>query len=1268
MSRAVAVVALLAAAGAAAWFLTRPPAPGGPVALEGAGADEGGGGAPAPGELAAGPASVRTGSRVRAPKSSGAAVLTGVVRRGGVGVAARVAVHYLSSADANPFSRRGAGFFQRLVAAPPTDEDAAARTRSGEDGRYTVEGLGDGTYEVRAEVEDGARGSGRAVVPLDGARVECNVDVVGGDERLSGRVVRSDGSPWTGIVLVEAGATGRGMPGILGAAVPTRTDAAGAFEAKGFAPGEVTVTAIEPGAFRVASAPVRLPRAEPFVLTIDAALVSIAGHVVAADGGQPIAGATVTAGGQSGGYGMYLAQQTTGADGAFALKVPAGDRSGVMVTAEGFAPLMKQGQEVKAGEPLDLRLVRSAKLVGRITRASDGQPVAGATVRATSLDDRGMSMPPEPATTGADGAYVLPDAPSGDVMVLAQAPGLVTKGAAEVKGSGYNPLAVTVKPGETTTVDLALVAAAKASGTVTDSAGAPVAGAVVTAVRAVGDDFRRRGFGSDSDAPRAVSAADGSFALDVLMPGAGYTFTAECAGFAICRSEVVTATETAPAVVKLQFAAVRMADVTVLDDASGTPVAGARIVAYASRGGGSRNPANAVTGADGHARLGPLEPGEMRLNVQADDYLRDFEGSKLADGELSVVLRLKRGLVLAGKVTMPDGSPAVGAGVQIEMSGNGRGWVPPVTTGADGAFRFRGVAAGTASVTATLTQGGKKFSVTSNVAAGSEDATLALVEGASAPTATKGAVSVHVLAPDGTEVSTGTVMLSSGGSTSTTYLSDGRVQLALEGAGARTLSVWGVKSRNGAALDAAPFRRALGPTETDVEVRLTPGFAIEGVVKGPDGQGLKGVLVSASPRGDGTQDYGDYRFGAHGSARTEATGAFRIPGLGDGEYVLSVDAPAEFAPYESPGVRGGTKGVDISLEAGLSAVVTVLDWAGKPVSGARVSLSIVTTDATEGRRSRRTTRSADRTTDAQGVARLSGLAKGVTYRMSVSATDALQHEEEAWTPADVTIRLERAYTISGVVRDGAGKPVPGANVQCSKDKQAWSGTQAGDDGRFSCGGLTAGEYYVKARIGWGSEPADGAAAEKDTQRVPAGAKDVVLTVDAGLELVVKIENWPADGPTWHNPQLSVEGTRPRNLGWSNEQIDSEGKVRFRGLRDSETYRLWIPPIAGGLSCVATGLRAGGAEVRVRLTPGKSITGRINAPAGASGLNVSASAEGGGYGVSGTIEADGRYRIEGLPEGSYAVYAHAQVEKAQWYANGKAAAGGTLDLDLKKRGD
>lgn len=1264
MNRTVAVVALLAAAGAATWFLTRPPAPGGPVALEGAGADEGGGGAPAPGELAAGPASARTGSRVRAPKSSGSAVLTGVVRRGGVGVVARVVVHYVSSADANPFSRRSANFFQRLVAAPPTDEDASARTRSGEDGRYTVEGLGDGTYEVRAEIEDGARGSGRAVVPLDGARVECNVDVVGGDERLSGRVVRSDGSPWTGIVLVEAGATGRGMPGILGAALPTRTDAAGAFEARGFAPGEVTVTAIEPGAFRVASAPVRLPRAEPFVLTIDAALVSIAGHVVAAEGGQPIAGATVTAGGQSGGYGMYLAQQTTGADGSFALKVPAGDRSGVIVTAEGYAPLMKQGQEVKAGEPLDLRLVRSAKLVGRITRASDGQPVAGATVRAMSLDDRGMSMPPEPATTGADGTYVLPDAPSGDVMVLAQAPGLVTKGAAEVKGSGYNPLAVTVKPGETTTVDLALVAAAKASGTVVDSAGAPVAGAVVTAVRNVGDDFRRRGFGADSDAPRAVSAVDGTFALDVLVPGSGYTFTAECAGFASCRSETVTPTETAPAAVKLQFAPVRMADVTVLDDASGAPVAGARIVAYSNLGGGSRNPPTAVTGADGHAKLGPLEPGELQVNVQADDYIRDFQNQKFADGETTLVLRLKRGLVLAGKVTMPDGSPAVGAGVSIAFGGNGRGWVPPVTTGADGAFRFRGVVPGTASVTANLAQGGKKFSVTSSVATGSEDVVLALVEGNSAPTGGKGAVSVHVLAPDGTEVSTGTVMLSSRNGSSSTSLTDGRARVSMDSSEPRTLTVWGVKGRDGASLDAAPYRRTLGPTETDVEVKLTPGFSIEGTVKGLDGQGLKGVLVSAAPKGEGSPDYSD-RYGAHGSARTDASGAFRITGLGDGEYGLSVDAPAEYAPYESPPVRGGTKGIDISLDAGLSAAVTVLDWAGKPVAGARVSLSIVTT---EGRRSRRTTRSADRTTDAQGVARLAGLAKGVTYQMSVSATDALQHEEEAWTPADVTIRLERAYTISGVVRDGAGKPVSGANVQCSKDKQGWSGTQAGDDGRFSCGGLTAGEYYVKARIGWGSEPADGAAAEKDVQRVQAGAKDVVLTVDAGLELVVKIENWPADGPTWHNPQLSVEGTRPRNLGWSDARIDSEGKVRFRGLRDSETYRLWIPPIEGGLSCVATGLRAGGVEVRVRLTPGKSITGRINAPAGATGINVSASAEGGGYGVGGTVEADGRYRIEGLPEGAYSVSAHAQVEKAQWFASGKAAAGGTLDLDLKKRGD
>ena len=185
----------------------------------------------------------------------------------------------------------------------------------------------------------------------------------------------------------------------------------------------------------------------------------------------------------------------------------------------------------------------------------------------------------------------------------------------------------------------------------------------------------------------------------------------------------------------------------------------------------------------------------------------------------------------------------------------------------------------------------------------------------------------------------------------------------------------------------------------------------------------------------------------------------------------------------------------------------------------------------------------------------------------------------------------------------------------------------------------------------------------ESVRVAAGAKDVVLVVDLGLVLAVRIENWPADGPTWHAPTLSVEGESPRfQDARPTDGIGADGTISFRGLQPDETYRLWVPPLKG-LSLLATGLRAGGTELRVRLVPGRTITGRIVAPEGRENLMVSAS----GLGVSavGTLEPDGRYKIEGLPEGEFDVSVWCQKGSEWWTGSARVAAGGSADIEVKK---
>lgn len=1269
MKRAIPVVVLLAVAAGAAALLWKRDTPK-PLVTDEGGEAGGESPAPRPSELAAGPASARRDRGPGAP-STGAARLSGTVRHGGAPTPARVEAHWISAIDANPFARRRSGYLERLLAAPASEGEATATARAGEDGRYAIDGLPPGLYELRATADDGARGATLASVAADGARVEANVEVEGGAESLSGRVVRTDGSPWSGLVVVESwnGAMRGGVLGVAGGGVSTRADAQGAFEAKGLRAGEVTVTAIEPGAFRVTSTGVRVPATAPFVLTIDLGLAPFKGRVVADADGAPIAGASVAGGGQGGAFSLFVAQTTSGADGTFELRLPAGPQAGVVVTADGYAPAMWQARGAKEGEPIEIRLAKTARITGRVARTG-GEPVAGASVRALPLGDRNFFGATEGATTGVDGRYELGDVAPGDVMVVAEAKGLVTKGIADLDANrqGYNPLATPVKSGETAVVDVELVPGARATGTVTDATGAPVRGALVWAS---GGPVSLAGLRLDgSSGATAVSGPDGTFAVDPLVPGKAYTFLADCAGFARCKSDVVTVTEAAPAVVALRFAAVRTAEVSVLDDASGKGVVGARVTAQGDagrRGGVANSGASWVTSADGRVTIGPLEPGDLRIDVVADDYVRGAgdRNSTLAEGASAIVVRMTKGLPIAGKVLLPDASPAVGASVQVEWDGReGRGWVSPSATGADGTFRLRGVAPGTVKLRAELTRDGKAYAGRATVTVGAEDVSISLVEGAASEPGSGGGSSlvVRVLDPDGKPVPRASARWTSDGSSNGTNVVDGRVTFGVERRKGGKVEVWGAKSSTGTPLHLAPAARDVGPDEKEIELRLAPGVSITGTVRGPDGAGLRGVVVSAGPVSrDAERGYYGGDWESRGSVRTDTAGAFRLDGLAAEDYALSVQAPAEFERWDGPPVRGGTTGVEVVLKTGLSAVVTVVDDAGKPVAGASVNVS--ETPAAEAGAPRRTSRNSAASTDAAGVARVGGLSSRGVFSLQVSASDALPWTQTPWAPADTIVHLERAYTLSGVTQDRAGRPVARANVQWSKDRSSWNGTQSGTDGRFRVQGVPSGEVYVRAQIGWTAPRAPGEAddAEKDTLRVRAGAKDLVLVVDVGLSLTVRFENWPADAPAWQRPQLAIEGAAARAFdGSPSDSVSPDGVVTYRGLREDETYRLAVS-LPGGLCCAARGLKAGG-EVRVRLAPGKSITGRLTLAPGAENAQVGVD----GVSARARVEADGRYTIEGIPEGTYEVTAFFQKDGEWWMASGKATAGGTLDLEPKKR--
>ena len=94
------------------------------------------------------------------------------------------------------------------------------------------------------------------------------------------------------------------------------------------------------------------------------------------------------------------------------------------------------------------------------------------------------------------------------------------------------------------------------------------------------------------------------------------------------------------------------------------------------------------------------------------------------------------------------------------------------------------------------------------------------------------------------------------------------------------------------------------------------------------------MVVSAVTK-DRAREYAWSRTGGSRS-RTDESGAFHLGGLGPQEYLLQVQPPPEFVTPEPIPATGDAKSVEIRLEAGLLATLTVLDADGKPVVGATV--------------------------------------------------------------------------------------------------------------------------------------------------------------------------------------------------------------------------------------------------------------------------------------------------------------------------------------------
>jgi hypothetical protein len=298
-----------------------------------------------------------------------------------------------------------------------------------------------------------------------------------------------------------------------------------------------------------------------------------------------------------------------------------------------------------------------------------------------------------------------------------------------------------------------------------------------------------------------------------------------------------------------------------------------------------------------------------------------------------------------------------------------------------------------------------------------------------------------------------------------------------------------------------------------------------------------------------------------------------------------------------------------------------------------------------------------RVTDARGVARFTGIPEGPAMVLDAAPPedrfDLRPVRLATWAPSDDPVTLGVGLVVRGVVSDRDGRPVAGASVIVTAVDVPHASVESRSDGRFTVGGLLEGEVRLHA------VKSGDVGGESPTVVARAGTDGVVLRLDAGLDLVVRIEGWPADLVYEWVTLTSSAGEDAEK--WA--RVLSDGTVTFRGCPSEATYGLVVrvegpPPRVGALD----GLRPGAAPARLTLGPGRSVTGTLQAPPGAAHLAVRV--QGRGLWAQGTVDAEGKFVVPGLPAGTWTVHASADVGGRPHQARAEAAAGTSVDLVLE----
>lgn len=346
-------------------------------------------------------------------------------------------------------------------------------TRSGGDGTFVIQGLGEGRYTLEAEDDEGRRGTAMAEA---GGDQEVVIELSDGTT-LRGRVVDEEGTPVSG-ARVRVWGMGTTAP-------PVTTGPDGRFELTPLFPGSYVVSAGAEG-YAGGGENVTVPESgEPEEVTLTLHRGGVVTGRVTGLSAAKLEQVEVWSANRSwsvDGQGRFRLEGVPfGTQQVTAMVMPAGGSRSVTVEVP------------EDGTPAEVTIdfSQGATLTGRVTRG--GEPLPGLVVTAAAVAEASGRT----TVTGEDGGYRLEGLDPGEYQVA------VKDGSGQVLGGEH-----VVMDGDAV-LDIELPSAAVSGWVLEDGTERPLAGATVT-VRAAGLPPVER---------VATSNEDGSFAVEDLPPG-----------------------------------------------------------------------------------------------------------------------------------------------------------------------------------------------------------------------------------------------------------------------------------------------------------------------------------------------------------------------------------------------------------------------------------------------------------------------------------------------------------------------------------------------------------------------------------------------------------------------------------------------------------------------------------------------------------------------------------------------------------------------------